>query len=87
MTMRRTVDYSKPKYKFRGVPARDRRKIQHLIDLVERQAKAGRRVRIEVENQRNTNGISLRWEPATQAVRVERYVTKSWVTAHGYRGW
>lgn len=81
------IDYDKPAYRFRGVPARDRRKIQHLIDLVERQAKAGRRVRIDVENQRNTNGISLWWEPANQSVEVARYVSLSWCKDRGYRGW
>lgn len=83
----RKLDYNKPEYRFRKVPKRDREKIQHLIYVVESQARQGRRVRIDVENQRNTNGISLRWEPATQSVRVERYVSLGWCKAHGYRGW
>jgi hypothetical protein len=84
---RRKLDYAKPEYKFRPVPKAERQKIQHLIDLVARQAKVGRRVRMEVENTRNTNGISLRWEPATQSVKVSRYVSLSWCQDNGYRGW
>lgn len=87
MMGRRRIDDSKPEYKFRPVSRAVTRRLSHLIVLVRREAKKGQRVRIDVENIRNTNGYSLRWEPATQSVKVSRYVSLSWCLDHGYRGW
>lgn len=74
------------RYRFRKVTAAERSKLRDLIVAAREWGEAGRPLRIEVPNIRNSNGYWIEFDRTWPgSVKVTRYISRAWADANGYR--